>query len=287
MRVHPSLRRWLVGIAGVLCLAVAAASRLYFVPAAPRTVVINEAMASNGSQGADDDGDFEDWIELYNPTSEPISLAGYSLSDRPSQPRKWVMPEVLLEPGGHLLVWASGKGYWYLPERRPDAPITLGFVSAGTLDGDRVALLVDGENVAGSETGLHLAVLDARGDLIESQVFRTHESRDESDRLIATLRAVPPGQVVMLAIKGDGSAYLGDDAMTFLVETLGSDYAHRLDPDDSWGFIAIMGGAVLAEDYFAYEDGPVAADTRSSAELHTTFRLRQTGDFLGLYGPDR
>ena len=281
-----SARRWLVTIVGVLCLAVAATSRIYLAPSAPRTVVINEAMASNGSQGADDDGDFEDWIELYNPTSEPISLAGYSLSDRPSQPRKWVLPEVRLEPGGHLLVWASGKSYWYLPERNPNDPLELGFVSAGALDGDRVALLLDGENVAGDETGLHLAVLDARGTLLESQVFRTHETTAESDRLVAALRAVSPGQVVMMAIKGDGSEYLTDEAVSFLIETLGSDYAHRLDPDDSWGLIAVVGGARLAEEYRAFEGGLVADGTWSSDELHASFRLRRTGEFLGLYGPD-
>ena len=286
MAFHASVRRWLAIIAGVVCLGVAVLSRMYLIPAVPGTVVINEAMSSNGGVTADDDGDFEDWIELYNPTSDPISLADYSLSDRPSRPRRWVMPEVVLEPGGHLVVWASGKNRWYLPDRRSNDPITLGFVSAGTLDGDHVELLVNGENVAGVETGLHVAVLDERGALVESQVFRTHETTAESDRLVEVLRAVPSGQVVMMAIKGDASAFLTDAAITFLIDTLGSEYAHRLDPDDSWGLIAVSGGNNLVEDYFAYEDGRVAADTRSSTVLHTSFRLRQTGDFLGLYAPD-
>ena len=159
-------------------------------------------------------------------------------------------------------------------------------MSAGTLDGDHVELLVNGENVAGVETGLHLAVVDTSGALVDSQVFGTHQTTAESDRLVEVLRAVPSGQVVMLAIKGDGSAFMTSAAMTFLVDTMGSEYAHRLDPDDSWGFIAVRGGSPLVEDYFAYEDGRVAADTRSSTVLHTSFRLRQTGDFLGLYAPD-
>ena len=243
-------------------------------------------MASNGSVAADDDDDFEDWIELYNPTADPVSLAAYSLSDRPAQPRKWVMPEVVLEPNRHLIVWASGKNYWYLPDRRPDDPIELGFVSAGTLDGDAVELLIDGADVAGTETGLHLAVVDDRGTLLDSQVFATHERADESDRLVETLRSLPTGRVVMMAIKGDGSADLTDDAVTFLIETMGSEYAHRLDPDDSWGLVAVIGGNRLAEAYRAFEDGPATGSTRSSSELHATFRLRQSGDFLGLYGPD-
>ena len=198
----------------------------------------------------------------------------------------WAMPEVMLEPGGHLVVWASGKNYWHLPDRRPDDPIRLGFVSAGARDGDRVELLLDGENMASGETGLHLAVLDARGTLLESQVFGTHETAAELDRLVEVLQAVPPGQLVMMAIKGDGSAFLTDAAVTYLIETLGSEYAHRLDPDDSWGLIAVSAGSHLAEDYRAFGRGRAAGDLRSSAELHASFRLRETGDFLGLYGPD-
>ena len=34
-----------------------------------QSVVINEFLASNTSILADEDGDFEDWLELYNPTS--------------------------------------------------------------------------------------------------------------------------------------------------------------------------------------------------------------------------
>ena len=271
---------------GVVGLGAAALSRVFLIPVTPNTVVINEAMASNGSVIADGDDDFEDWIELYNPTSEPIALAAYSLSDRPSVPRTWLMPEITLEPGGHLMVWASGKSYWYLPARRSDNPIELGFVSAGTRDGDAVELLLDGENVAGDETGLHLAVVDAHGALLDSQVFATHEREAESTRLVQTLRSVPPGQVVMLGIKGDGSASLTGEAVRFLIDVLGSEYAHRLDPDDSWGLIAVSGGNRLAEDYRALTDGQAFGGTRSSPDLHAGFRLRQTGDFLGLYAPD-
>lgn len=72
-------------------------------------VVINEFMASNGQTVADEDGDFEDWIELFNPGTKPISLAGYGLSDDPNNPFRWVFPDIGLAPDGYLLIWASGK----------------------------------------------------------------------------------------------------------------------------------------------------------------------------------
>lgn len=72
-------------------------------------IYINEIMASNFETIADEDGDFEDWIELYNAGDESIDLGGYGLSDDYDNPFRWVMPSVTIEPGGFLLVWASGK----------------------------------------------------------------------------------------------------------------------------------------------------------------------------------
>ncbi len=78
-----------------------------------QTIAINEVMASNAWTIADEDGDFEDWIELFNYGSEPVNLEGFGLSDNYENPFKWVFPSVTLNPGEHLLVWASGK------DRRP------------------------------------------------------------------------------------------------------------------------------------------------------------------------
>ncbi|HUF62770.1 MAG TPA: CotH kinase family protein [Verrucomicrobiales bacterium] len=55
------------------------------------------------------DGDYPDWIEIHNPGESPIALLGYGLSDDPQQPFKWTFPGVSVEPGGELLVFASGK----------------------------------------------------------------------------------------------------------------------------------------------------------------------------------
>lgn len=71
--------------------------------------VINEILAVNSGTSLDQDHAASDWIELYNPTSSAISLAGYGLSDNLSQPFKWVFPDVIITPGGYLIVWASGK----------------------------------------------------------------------------------------------------------------------------------------------------------------------------------
>ncbi len=72
-------------------------------------VVINEIMASNGSTIADEDGDYPDWVELYNRGATPVDLAGWGFSDRVDNPFKWMIGEAVIQPQGRLLVWASGK----------------------------------------------------------------------------------------------------------------------------------------------------------------------------------
>lgn len=74
-----------------------------------QNVVINEIITSNALVIADEDGSYEDWIELYNPTSNAINLAGYGLSDLPTNPYLWVFPEYWIQPGAHLLIWCSDK----------------------------------------------------------------------------------------------------------------------------------------------------------------------------------
>ncbi|MEY3277149.1 MAG: hypothetical protein RL153_2417, partial [Verrucomicrobiota bacterium] len=72
-------------------------------------VVVSEVMTDNDRTLRDEDGDSPDWIELHNPTDQPVSLSGWGLSDDPAQPLKWRLPEVVLAARAFLLVHASGK----------------------------------------------------------------------------------------------------------------------------------------------------------------------------------
>lgn len=75
----------------------------------PVDIYFNEVAASNGSTLKDEDGEYVDWIELYNAGDESISLEGYSLSDQKEIPGLWTFPNVLMEPDSYLIVYASGK----------------------------------------------------------------------------------------------------------------------------------------------------------------------------------
>ena len=88
-------------------------------PAAPEGVphgsiplVINEVMASNNSVIADPQGQYDDWIEIYNYGLEAIGVGGMYLTDNVSIPTKWLIPAhktavTTIPAGGYLLIWAD------------------------------------------------------------------------------------------------------------------------------------------------------------------------------------
>jgi len=72
-------------------------------------LVINEFMASNDATAADQDEEYDDWIELYNNSSSTIDLEGYFLSDDAEDLMQWAFPEgTQIEANGYLIVWADG-----------------------------------------------------------------------------------------------------------------------------------------------------------------------------------
>ena len=74
------------------------------------TPIISEFLADNESGLRDEDGDWEDWLELYNPDSEPADLGGHFLTDNPDNLTKWRIPDgTSLQPRGFLVIFASGK----------------------------------------------------------------------------------------------------------------------------------------------------------------------------------
>lgn len=70
------------------------------------SVVINELMADNDNVIADPQGDYDDWLELYNRTDSAVMLTGMYLSDKEDNPTKWEFPENTEIPAnGYLIVW--------------------------------------------------------------------------------------------------------------------------------------------------------------------------------------
>lgn len=86
----------------------ARAAYTYYNLSPRKGVVINELAAVNETIATDDDGDFDDWIELYNNSETNFSLSGYYLSDDLGNLTKWAFPDVTINAGEYLIIWADG-----------------------------------------------------------------------------------------------------------------------------------------------------------------------------------
>ena len=72
-------------------------------------LVINEFMASNDDTAADQDGEYDDWIELYNNSENDISLNGYFLSDKTNDLSQWTLPDTVIKAKDYLIIWADDQ----------------------------------------------------------------------------------------------------------------------------------------------------------------------------------
>ena len=78
-----------------------------------QTVVINEFLASNVACIQDPQGQYDDWIELYNPSGAPVNVGGMYLTDDLAFPRQYRIPSdfpasTTIPAHGYLIVWADG-----------------------------------------------------------------------------------------------------------------------------------------------------------------------------------
>ena len=69
-------------------------------------IFITEIVTSNKFSYVDEKLGSPDWIELYNASDSDISLAGYGISDNTARPYKYTFPDMTIEAGKYLVVYA-------------------------------------------------------------------------------------------------------------------------------------------------------------------------------------
>jgi len=82
---------------------------LGLIPSEQPALFINEFLADNDSLFADEFGDYDDWIEIYNGDDVPVWLGDKFLTDNLGNFDKWLMPDVTLLPGSFILFWADNE----------------------------------------------------------------------------------------------------------------------------------------------------------------------------------
>ncbi|MEG1771900.1 MAG: lamin tail domain-containing protein [Clostridia bacterium] len=71
---------------------------------------INEFMASNSTTLLDVNGEYSDWIELFNTTDKEIDISGFGISDNIQQPLKYQFPSgTIIKAKSYLVIHCSGQ----------------------------------------------------------------------------------------------------------------------------------------------------------------------------------
>ncbi len=117
-------------------------TRQLFITASPGTtniaggaIFINEWMAANAGTIQDPaDLRFEDWIELYNATLDPVDLSGYTMTDDADTPHEYELPSGTIIPAnGYLFIWADNQ-----PGQQTNGQLHTTFALSGS--GDEIYL---------------------------------------------------------------------------------------------------------------------------------------------------
>ncbi|MFM8596446.1 MAG: CotH kinase family protein [Flavobacteriales bacterium] len=87
-------------------------------------ISINEGCNKNGNVEMDENGDYPDWIELYNSSASNINLLNWKLSDQAIPQTAWSLPNVNLGANSFVRIFCSGKNKFGTPP----------FLTAGTFN---------------------------------------------------------------------------------------------------------------------------------------------------------
>ena len=77
-----------------------------------RGLIINEFLASNDFCCTDEQGDYDDWVELYNDSNSSIDIGGMYFTDTPDDENPYLIPntdlsKTTIPPGGYLILWCD------------------------------------------------------------------------------------------------------------------------------------------------------------------------------------
>lgn len=119
-------------------------------------IVINELMLSNKDAIPDENGNFYDWLELYNNSDKPVDISGCGLTDKLFEAAKWAFPaNTIIEPYGYIVVYCSGDtnlGAMHTPFKLSATDgLTLSDPSGNAIDSLELRIVTTGSSLGRNE----------------------------------------------------------------------------------------------------------------------------------------
>jgi len=72
-------------------------------------IQFNELVAVNVAGAVDQQGEHDPWLEIVNLGPGKVNLSGLYLTDNQASPKKWRMPDVVIQDGQFQVIWLDGQ----------------------------------------------------------------------------------------------------------------------------------------------------------------------------------
>ena len=255
---------------------------------------LNEVQAANVTGPADNFGEHDPWVELYNAGTNPISLNGFYLGTDYTSATNWAFPSnASIAPGQFLVVWLDGQ-----PAQSHGAILHASFhldAAGGQLALARIVnsapQIVDYLNY------LPLPANYSYGDFPDGQPFYRQTMFDTTPGGSNNVLAAPITVSVNEWMAENTSFMLNpstgkyDDWFElfnpssapadltgyYLTDTLSDRFQYQIPA----GYIVPTNGFL-----FVWADNKTSANSTNSPNLHVPFKLDKSGEAIGLFAPD-
>lgn len=168
-------------------------------------VRISEVMSADQILIPDSFGEFSDWVELYNSTDRTIDLDGWCLSDDPADPAKWMIRDLVLQPGERTLIFCSGRGVNAEGEIHADFSLSAGGESL-TLTAHS-GHVVDAVNFPASQTQCSF-IFDSEGTAVATDCPTPGYPNDEQGYEAFCDSLIPAGPLAIWEVMTANDTYL-------------------------------------------------------------------------------
>ncbi|HWR22161.1 MAG TPA: lamin tail domain-containing protein [Feifaniaceae bacterium] len=258
-------------------------------------VRINEFMASNATTLPGPQGDYPDWVELYNTTGQEADISGCGLSDEENQPMKWVFPEGTKIPAnGVLLIYCSGRDG--LIDGVLNAPFSLRAYAESVVFSDRKGGIIDSFAYTEQQADISMArVPDGTGEFQPmAQPTPGYPNTEDGFAAFNSTSALPTGALLLSEVMGNNAgSYTENNATPDWIELYNSSsepvnlsgYALSDNPNNPalWRFPDVT---IAPNSYYVVlATGNDVKDTQKKT-LETNFSLSAAGDVVLLYSPE-
>ncbi len=249
-------------------------------------LVISEIMAANDSAVTDENGNYPDWVEIWNHSDYPMNLSGVGLSDRGDRIR-FLFPDITLKPDERIIVFCDNTNQ-AVPNRPLHAKFQLSSHGESIFLYDKNAYLIDSVKypiMASNESySLVSAQSGKRKYEVTSWISPGYANNDEGHTDYRESVSATEGQVLFNEVMADPLTGIRDDDdelcdwIEFYNTTDHDITMDRYALSDNegnplkWRFP--QGSVIPAHGYYLVLcTGKDRADTSMAGVYHTNFRI--------------